>query len=380
MKLPYGRQEIDDDDVRAVVEALRSDWLTQGPAVERFERALEASTGARHAVAVANGTVALHLACLAAELGPGDEGITTPITFAASATCLAYVGATPRFVDIERDTFNLDATLLAAAITPRTRAIIPVHFGGLPCDLGAVRAVADRHGLVVIADACHALGALLDGKPIGGTGLAELIVLSFHPVKHVTTAEGGAVLTDDDTLARRLRRLRHHGIVNTPDEIAPDQGGWYYEIQLLGINARLSDLHAALGASQLARLDRFVARRRELVARYRAALAGVPGLRLQAEPAGRTHSYHLQVIWLDPAQHDRRRVYDELRAQEIFTQVHYIPVHFHPLHQRLSGAKRGDFPVAEEYYAGALSLPLFPAMRDEDVDRVTAALLRVLGR
>ncbi len=379
MKLPYGRQLIDEEDVQAVVGVLRGDWLTQGPAVDRFEEALAASTGARHAVVVANGTVALHLACLAAGLGPGDEGITSPITFAASANAVVYCGGTPRFADIDAATWNIDPQALAERINSRTKVVIPVHFAGLPCDLRAIRETADRTGAVVVADACHALGAELGGSAIGGTGFAQMTCLSFHPVKHITTGEGGAVLTDDPLLAKTLRRLRHHGIVNDPAEIAADQGGWYHEIQAIGYNARLTDLQCALGTSQLAKLPRFLERRRAIAARYLRAFADVPGLRTQALPAGRAHAYHLFVVHLDPAKHDRRRVYDRLRTNGIYSQVHYIPVHLHPFYRRTFGYRPGDFPHAERYYAGALSLPIFPAMGDADVDTVIGALRQALG-
>ncbi|MBI2896226.1 MAG: UDP-4-amino-4,6-dideoxy-N-acetyl-beta-L-altrosamine transaminase [Deltaproteobacteria bacterium] len=374
-KLPYGRQTVDEDDVRAVVEVLRGDRLTQGPAVERFEAGLTLATGARHAVAVANGTVALHLACVAAGMGPGDEGITTPITFAASANCIAYCGAAPRFVDVEHGSWNVDPDLLEAAITARTKVLVPVHFAGLPCDMRAVRDVAERHGLTVIADACHALGATYQGLPIGAGNLAHMTCLSFHPVKHITTAEGGAVLTDDEATARALRRLRHHGIASP----GGGQPAFHQEMQVLGVNGRLSDVHSALGSSQLTKLGAFVARRRQIAARYREAFATVPGLRMQAEPPDRRSSYHLFVIWLDPALHDRRRVYEELHARDILVQVHYVPVHLHAYYRSRFGTGPGQHPIAEEYYAGALSLPMYPALSDEDVERVIMELREILA-
>ncbi|MBI4512455.1 MAG: UDP-4-amino-4,6-dideoxy-N-acetyl-beta-L-altrosamine transaminase [Deltaproteobacteria bacterium] len=379
--LPYGRQWIDEDDIQAVVRALRGDFLTQGPAVAEFESALAKACGARHAIVVANGTVALHLSCLAAGLGPGDEGITSPITFAASANCMAYCGATPKFVDIQPGTWNLNHELVEGALTPRTKVLIPVHFAGLPCDLREIRALADRRGLILIADAAHALGATYQGHPMGGTSLAHMTCLSFHPVKHVTTGEGGAILTDDDSLARRLRALRHHGIVNDPSELSPGplDGAWYHEVQYLGFNGRLTDIQCALGMSQLAKLPAFLSRRQEIARKYRAALAALPGIRFQAQPADRTHAYHLFVIWMDPKIHDRRRVHEELRKRDIFTQVHYIPVHLHPYYRNRFGTHAGQYPIAEEYYAGALSLPMYPAMTDGDVERVTSELIELLG-
>jgi len=377
--LPYGRQWIVDADVQAVADTLRGDWLTQGPAVARFEAALAEACGARHAVAVANGTLALHLACLAADVGPGSEGITSPITFLASANCFVTCGARPRFADIDPATWNLDPRAAEAAVNERTRALVPVDFAGLPADLEAFRAVADRHGLVVIEDACHALGATYHGRPVGGTGLAEMVCLSFHPVKHVTTGEGGAILTDDDTLARRLRRLRHHGITKDPAELTGNDGPWYYEMHEIGTNGRLTDFQCALGQAQLTRLPQFVARRRAVAAAYRQGFAGLAGVRLQADPGDRTNAHHLFVIHLDPAVHDRKAAFEALVAEGIVPQVHYVPVHLQPFYQRTFGTARGDFPHAEAYYAGCLSLPMFPALTDADVLRVVATVRAVLG-
>jgi len=371
--IPYGKQSIDDDDIRAVVEALKGDWLTQGPAVERFEAALAEYCGARHAVAVSNGTVALHLACLAIGLKPGDEGITTPITFAASANCMLYCGATPRFADIRQDTWNIDPEQVRKAVGPKTKVLIPVDFAGLPCDLEEIRRIADAHRLVVIDDACHALGAEYQRKKLGGCGLAEMTVFSFHPVKHITTGEGGAVLTDDAVLAKRLRQLRHHGITRDPADLQRNDGPWYHEMQELGYNGRITDFQCALGQSQLGKLDQFLSRRREIAAKYRSALAGVPGLRFQGLSDGRAHAYHLFVVHLDPERYDRRVVFEGLRARGVAPQVHYIPVHGQPIMRRLAGVQ-GPFPHAERYYAGCLSLPMYPGLTDAEQESVVSAL------
>lgn len=363
-KIPYGRQSIDEDDVAAVTAVLRGDWLTQGPAVARFEQDLAAYCGARHAVAVANGTVALHLACVAAGVKEGDEGITSPITFLASANALLYCGARPVFADIDARTWNLDPVEVARRVTPRTRVLIPVHFAGLPCDLAALRRIADDHGLTVVEDACHALGARYRGARVG-SGPGHMACFSFHPVKHLTTGEGGAILTDDDELAGRLRELRHHGITKDPARMSRAEGGWYYEAHELGYNARITDIQCALGISQLRKLDGFLARRAEIAARYHRELAGVPGLSFQHVPAGSQHAYHLVVAHFDPSRHDRRSLYDTLHANGVGVQVHYVPVHRQPIIEQRAGVQ-GPLPNADHYYAGCLSLPVFPGLTESD--------------
>ena len=381
--LPYGRQQVDEDDIAAVVAVLRGELLTQGPEVERFETALAEACGARHAVALSHGTAALFAAASAAGIGPGDEVITSAVTFAASANCAAFLGAQPVLVDVRSDTATLDVAAVERAITPRTRAIIPVDFAGQPADLDAVADLARRHGLTVIRDAAHSLGATYRGEPTGGGRFADMTMLSFHPVKHITTGEGGAVLTDDDALAQRLRRFRSHGIERDPArfEAQPSPGPWFHEMQELGHNFRLTDLQAALGRSQLARLDRFVARRRALAEAYDVALAGLPAVRLLETRPDRVHSYHLYVVRIDfvGLGCDRATVMQRLRGRGVGTQVHYIPVYRHPYHQRQLAAaglphRPEEFPMAEAYYAEALSLPLFPGMGDDDVTRVVDAL------
>ena len=356
--IPYGRQSVDDDDIAAVVGVLKGDWLTQGPHVEDFEAALAARVGARHAVAFANGTAALHGAAAAAGLGPGDTVVTSPLTFVASANCARYVGATPALVDIDPDTLNLDVS----AVPDDADALVAVHYAGLPVDL---RSLASRPR-VVIEDAAHALGATTPDGPVGCCAHSDMAVFSFHPVKHVTTGEGGAVTTNDDGLAARLRAFRNHGTVRTPDE-----GGWAYDVATLGFNYRLTDIQAALGTSQLAKLDRFLARRRDLAVRYRDLLAGTAVVLPPEAPAGFEHAYHLFPVRVP----ERRRVYDELRAAGIGVQVHYVPLHRHSTFASLPDMSPDRYPHAEAACAGLLSLPLFPDLTDTEQDRVVDVLL-----
>lgn len=371
--LPYGRQDIDAADIAAVIEVLQSDWLTTGPAIERFERAALARVRAAHAVAVFNGTVALHLACRALGLGPGDTLWTTPNTFVASANCALYCGAAVDFVDMDSRSYNLSVEALEEKLRKAKKPpkiLVPVHFSGQPCDLPAIAKLAKQYGFAVVEDASHAVGAEWAGEPVGSGRWSDLTVFSFHPVKIITTGEGGMVLAQDQALAEKLRLLRTHGIDR---EKAKTEGGWYYEQVDLGYNYRLTDLQAALGASQLARLDAFLARRRALAARYDRLLEGLPLTRPWQHPEA-SSSWHLYVVQVD----NRRKVYDALRAANIGVNVHYLPVHLHP-HYRKLGFKPGDFPRAEAYYARALTLPLFPGMTDADQDRVAAALKAALA-
>jgi perosamine synthetase len=327
-------------------------------------------------VAVSSGTAALHLAAFAAGLGPGDEAIVPPLTFAATANAVLYLGATPVFADVRSDTLTLDPEWVAEKLTPRTRAIIGVDFAGLPCDWDRLHVLAQRTGARLIDDAAHALGAAYRGRPLGA--LADLTTLSFHPVKHVTTGEGGMVTTDDAGLAERARRFRNHGITMDASERF-SRGEWHYEMVDLGFNYRLTDVQCALGLSQLGRLDDALARRRAIAARYRAALAGVPGLALQALPEGSAHAWHIFPILLDLDRlaGDRRAIFAALRAEGIGVNVHYIPVYWHPYYQRLGYAK-GLCPVAEAVYERLITLPLFPAMTDADVEDVLTAVRKVI--
>lgn len=375
-KIPYGRQLIDAADRKAVDKALRSPWLTQGPAVAAFEGALAAACGAKYAVACANGTAALHLACLAAGLRHGDEAVVPAITFAATANAALYCGAEPVIVDVKPGTITMDPAAFKRALTRRTKAVLPVHFAGLPADMAEISRIARARGLFIIEDAAHALGASYRGKPVGACERSDMAILSFHPVKHVATGEGGAVLTNNPELSDRLRLLRSHGI--TRDEALLEEknaGGWYYEMQSLGFNYRITDLQCALGLSQLKKLPRFLKRRREVARLYAAAFSGDARIKLQALPSDRKHAWHLFTIQVPPER--RRSLYDFLHARGILANVHYIPVHRLPFYRRRGWAKK-RLPAAEAYYAGALSLPMHAALTDADVHRVITAVRKGL--
>lgn len=373
--LPYGRQVIDDDDVAAVVEVLRSDWLTTGPAVARFEDAFAGLVGTAHAVAVNSGTAALHLAMLAAGVGPGDEVIVPTMTFAASANAVRYAGGTVLFADSRPDTLGIDLVHAATLITERTRALVVVDYAGVPADLDAALALADRHGLTVIEDACHAVGALHRGRPIGS--VSHLSTFSFHPVKHLTTGEGGMVTTADPALAARVRRLRNHGI-DTDFRQRETTGTWEYDVVELGFNHRLPDITAALGAAQVPKVPGWVERRRELADRCRERLAGLP-VRTIVEPTEVRASWHLFPVLLDGPDPAPRRAaaFRRLREAGIGVNVHYRPVHLHTVYREL-GHHPGQLPVAEDAYDRLLSLPMWPGLSDADVDRVCAALAEAL--
>jgi perosamine synthetase len=354
--IPYGRQTIEDDDIAAVVEVLRGDWLTQGPTIDAFESAIAARVGARHAVAFSSGTAGLHGATFAARLGPGDLLVTSPLTFMASANCGRYVGASVGLVDIDPDTWNLDVT----QVPDDADAVVAVHYAGLPVALSAL----GPRPRVVIEDAAQALGAATPHGPVGNCAHSDMCVFSLHPVKPITTGEGGIVTTNDDELAARLRRFRSHGI-----ERMPERGGWYYEIAELGFNYRMTDMQAALGVSQLAKLDRFIDRRNELADRYRHLLAELPVGLPPAAPDGATHGYHLFPVRVA----QRRRVFEAMRDAGIGVQVHFVPVHHHPLSADI-GLKPGDLPVCDAVYDELISLPMFPSLSDADQDRVVQTL------
>lgn len=383
--IPYATQTIGEEDIAAVRDVLTSGWLTQGPAVPAFERAIAQAHGVAHAVAVSNATAALHLACLAMDLGPGDSAWTSPISFTASANCALYCGASVDFVDIEPGTRNMSIEALreklvrAEAQGNLPKIVIPVHFGGLPCDLAALRELADRYGFRILADASHAVGAEYFGKPIGSE-YADASVFSFHPVKIVTTGEGGAVVTQDARLARRVELLRAHGNTREPEELSRSpEGPWVYEQQALGFNYRLTDVQAALGSAQMARLPAFHARREALAARYPGLLAGMD-LELPVVPEGRRSSWHLYPIRLrGEAVKNRAHIFASLRGQGIGVNVHYIPIHLQPYQRERGGFGPGYCPEAEAYYAGALSLPLFPLLADAQQDAVARALFQALA-
>ncbi len=378
--IPYGRQDISEEDIAAVVAVLRSDFLTQGPAVPQFEAAIATHCGADHAVAVNSATSALHIACLALGLGRGDRLWTVPNTFVASANVGLYCGATVDFVDITPDTYLMCpealAEKLAAAETSGTlpKVIIPVHFAGQSCDMAAIGALAKRYGVHVIEDASHAIGATYQGAPVGNCAHSDICVFSFHPVKIITTAEGGLATTQDAALAQRMDLFRSHGVTRAPDLMvdAEDQGGWYYEQVALGYNYRMTEMQAALGVSQTRRLDAFVARRNALAARYDALLCDLP-ITLPAQSRESYSAYHLYPIQVE----DRAEVFAHLRNNGIGVNVHYIPVHTQPYYRDL-GFKRGDFPNAEHYYHHAISIPLYAGLTEADQDSIKSVLKAAL--
>jgi len=382
--IPYGRQSINEDDIKAVVDVLVGDWITQGPAIERFERAVAEYCGANYAVAVSSGTAALHLACLTAGLKEGDTLWTSPNTFVASANCALYCGAKPDFVDIDSQTYNLSVDELETklSITEKGRLpkiVIPVHFAGQSCEMDRIYDLSKKYGFTVIEDACHALGGSYKGSKIGACTYSDMAVFSFHPVKSITTGEGGVVVTNDGGLYQKLMRLRTHGITRDPALMQGESHGpWYYEQVELGFNYRITDMQAALGTSQLRRLDRFMERRHVLVNRYNEALNDLP-LRLPQQHPDNYSAYHLYVVRLelDKINKTHRQVFEGLRYAGINVNLHYIPVHIQPYYQTL-GFDWGDFPEAERYYNEAISLPLYVELTEVDQDRVIAVLKEVL--
>jgi UDP-4-amino-4,6-dideoxy-N-acetyl-beta-L-altrosamine transaminase len=380
--IPYGRQHITDEDIQAVTEVLRSDFLTQGPKIAEFETAFAGYVGAKYAVAVANGTAALHLCTLALDVNKNTNVITTPITFAASANCVCYCGGNIHFADIDDATFTLDINKVEALIQSKPKGffsgIIPVDFAGYPANMEAFRKLANEHGLWLIEDACHAPGGYFtDSKKqkqhCGNGNFADLAIFSFHPVKHIACGEGGMITTNDETLYKKLLLLRTHGITKDPALLHENHGGWYYEMQDLGYNYRLTDFQAALGISQLSRAGAGLNRRREIAEKYDAAFKNEPKI-LGQSGVVEGHAYHLYVIRVA----DRLGLYEHLRKEQIFAQVHYIPVHTFPYYQTL-GWKPGDFPVAEKYYSECLSLPMFATLTEVQQDYVIQKIIEFLG-
>ena len=376
--LPYGRQSVDDADIQAVVDVLRSDWLTTGPKVGEFEQAFAAYVGAGYAVSFSSGTAALHAAAFTAGLKPGDEAITTPLTFAATVNCILYQGATPVFADVSSDTLNIDPAQVEKKITPRTRAVIPVDYAGHPADLDSVLGFARKHGLIVIEDACHALGAEYKGSRIGS--MADMTVFSFHPVKHVTTGEGGMVATNNPQFAETLSRFRNHGISSDARQ-RQSAGQWHYEMVLLGFNYRLPDIVCALGIEQLKKLESNLSRRRQIAAMYGAAFRDVPGIIAPIVKSEVNPAWHLYPVRLDLEKLSvhRGQVFRALRAENIGVNVHYIPVHLHPYYRDRFGYRGGEFPIAEDAYSRLISLPMFHSMSDQDVADVSHAVKKVLA-
>jgi perosamine synthetase len=374
--IPYGRQAIDEEDIRAVIEALASDWLTTGPKVEEFEKALADYVGVNYAVAVSSGTAALHCAMYAVGIGPGDEVIVPAMTFAATANSAIYQGGVPVFADVEGETLLLDPQSVEAHITTKTKAVVAVDYAGQPCDYDALREICGKHGLVLVADGCHALGGEYKGRKVGS--LADLTVFSFHPVKHITTGEGGAIMTNSEELYSRLRLFRNHGMTSDFRQRA-EAGSWYYEIVDLGYNYRITDIQCALGCSQLKKLPEFLKRRREIAGRYDAFFADIPEVNPLSVQAAVQHAYHLYVVRidLDALALDRKTLFKQMRDKGVEVNVHYIPVHLHPYYRKRFGLGPGLCPVAEAAYERIVSLPVCPRLTDGEVQYVMNALQEV---
>jgi len=374
--IPYGHQWLDDRDIAAVVDVLKSDWITQGDKVGEFERRVAEYCGAKYAVAVSSGTAALHAACAVAGITRGDEVITTPITFAATANAVVYCGGKPVFADIREDTLNIDPSEIRDRLTTMTKAILPVDFAGHPAALDEILSIAAEKNLIVIEDAAHALGAEYKGRRIGS--IADMTILSFHPVKHITTGEGGMVLTSNPEFYEKLKIFRHHGIIRD----IPDKGAWYYEIHHPGYNLRLTDFQCALGISQMNKLDSFIRRRREIATMYNRAFAEMREIITPVEKEDARAVYHIYVIKLAPERlkTGRKGIFEALRKENIGVNVHYLPVHLHPYYRKNLGYKEGDYPKAEAYYERAITLPLFPKMSDEDVNYVIGAVRKVITK
>jgi UDP-4-amino-4,6-dideoxy-N-acetyl-beta-L-altrosamine transaminase len=375
--LRYATHEVRPSDIDEVIRVLQSEWLTTGPVVEKFERAVAEAVGAADAAAVSSGTAALHAAVWVAGLGPGDEAIVSPMSFVAASNAVLYAGAKPVFVDVCDDTLIMDPEAVRRAVTPRTKAIIPTDYAGHPARLDDLLAIARDSGAVLIEDACHALGATWRNERVGS--IADMTVFSFHPVKHITTGEGGMLTARDPRLARRARQFRAHGIDYQP-AAAPDVGPWYYEMTDLGYNYRIPDINCALGLAQLRRLADILARRRNVVTYYERALRGRSDIRLPIELAAASSAWHLYPIriQLSALQAGRREIVDALRAEGIGVQVHYIPVHWHPYYERRFGRSRGHCPVAEAAYEQLITLPLHPSMTEGDAADVATAVTKVL--
>lgn len=372
MNIPYGRQYIDEDDIQAVIDVLRSDYLTTGPKIAEFEKVVADYVGAKYAVAVSNGTASLHLSCLAAGIEEGNEVITTPITFAASSNCALYCGAKVVFADINPITYNIDPTDIRRKITDKTKAIIPVHFTGQPCAMDEIHVIAQEHDLIVIEDAAHALGADYKGRKIGS--LSDLTTFSFHPVKHITTGEGGMITTNDKKLYEKLLLLRTHGIARDPSLLGRSEGGWYYEQLELGFNYRITDIQCALGISQMKKIDGFIARRREIAKRYDEAFANLDGVVKPIQLEGCNNSYHLYVVQVEGS--IRKYAFDKLRTAGIGVNVHYIPVYKHPYYQK-NGYQDVYCANAENLYSKMISLPIYPGLTKAEQEYVIVQIAEV---
>ncbi len=374
-KIPYGKQWVDEKDIKEMIKVLKTDWITQGPKVEEFEKEVAKYCNVKYAVAVSSGTAALHAAYSATGIKEGDEVITTPITFAATAYVLYFLGARPVFADIEKETLNIDPKKIEEKITKKTKAIAAVDFSGQPCDYKEIFKIAKKHKLIVIEDAAQSFGADYGGQKVGS--LSDLTTLSFHPVKTITTGEGGMVLTNNKDFYEKLKVFRHHGIIKKPE-----QGDWYYEIEDVGYNFRITDFQCALGLSQLKKIDKFIKKRREIVQKYNKALKDIEEIIIPTEKEGRKSAWHLYVIQfnLEKIKLTRKEIFEEFHKKGVGVQVHYMPLHLHPFFKKHFGYKKGDFPVAEEYYKRAVTLPVFPKMTNDDVDKVINVTKEIISK
>lgn len=367
--IPYGKQTIEQDDIQAVVDVIKSDFLTTGPKIAEFEQTVADYVGAKYAVAISNGTSALHAACFAAGIGPGDEVITTPLTFAASANCVLYCGGTPVFADVDPKTYNIDPEDIQRKITDRTKAIIAVHLAGQPCDMDAIHSIAREHGLIVIEDGAHALGSVYKGKKVGS--MSDMTTFSFHPVKPITTGEGGMIVTDNEDFYKKMILFRSHGITRDDSMMTRNDGPWFYQQFDLGYNYRITDIQCALGCSQMKKLDRFLARRKEIVARYNEAFADCDNIITPYQLSDTESGWHLYIVQVKNC--DRRQVFENMREKGIGVNVHYIPVYMHPYYQE-HGYENVHCANAEEIYSHIISLPLYPGLTSEQQDYVIDTL------
>lgn len=372
--IPYGRQTIEEDDIQAVVDVLRSDYLTTGPKIAEFEKMVADYVGAKYAVAISNGTSALHAACFAAGIQPGDEVITTPLTFAASSNCVLYCGGTPVFADVDPKTYNIDPEDIRRKITDKTKAIIAVHLAGQPCDMDEIHKIAKEHDLLVIEDGAHALGSVYKGKKVGT--LSDMTTFSFHPVKPITTGEGGMIVTDNEEFYQKMMLFRSHGITRDENLMTRNDGSWFYQQLDLGYNYRITDIQCALGCSQMKKLDRFLARRKEIVARYNEAFADCENIVIPYQMPETESGWHLYIVQVKNC--DRREVFESLREHGIAVNVHYIPVYMHPYYQE-HGYKDVHCRNAEEVYSHIISLPLYPALTEEQQQYVIETLKYVIN-
>ena len=375
--LPYGRQTVNNDDIDSVVKALKGDYLTTGPYLKEFEEKVAKYVGAKYAVAVVNGTAALHMACFAAGIKEGDEVIVSPMTFAASANCVLYCGGTPVFVDIDPNTYNIDPDKIEEKITSKTKAIIPVDFAGQSVDMDKIKSIADKYGLIIIEDAAHALGSEYKGVKVGSQ--ADMVEFSFHPVKPITTAEGGIITTNNEELYKKMVLFRAHGITRDSELLEENHGPWYYEQQFLGYNYRLTDVQSALGTSQMNRIEEFIKRRRDIVNKYNNAFKNIKEVVTPYQAEFSYSGWHIYVIKIRPEllTGTRKEIFEALQAENIGVNVHYLPVYLHPYYKAL-GYEKGICPNAEDLYENMITLPLFPSMTEKDVEDVIDAVNKVV--